>query len=100
MAFNPNAARSNSNRNTRDNDNGPQDDSWKAQGFLNLYLPNRDGKRTKLGAIPLKEGRPNEKKMLDWLKADPGRVNVILAKLEIEFRTSEPSEGSAFALED
>jgi hypothetical protein len=94
MAFNSNAARSNTG-------NAPaQNDNWKAQGFLNLYLPNKDGKRTKLGAIPLKEGKPNEAKMLAWLKEDPARVQVILSKLEIEFRSSEPTEGSSFNLDD
>lgn len=90
MAFSTNTARSN---NTQGNN-----DNWKAQGFLNLYLPNKDGKRTKLGAIPLKEGKPNEAKMLAWLKEDPSRVSVILEKLEVEFRSSEQTEGSAFDL--
>jgi hypothetical protein len=94
MAFQPNAARNDS----RNYDRNTQADNWKAAGFLNLYLPNMDGKRTKLGAIPLKEGKPNEKLMLDWLKEDPSRVQIILSKLEIEYRSSEPTEGSKFDL--
>lgn len=90
MAFNNSAARSNNNN----RNNNTQDDAWKAQGFLNLYVPNREGKRTKIGAIPLKDSKPNEKKILDWLKEDPKRVEVILENLEMEFRTSEPTEGS------
>jgi hypothetical protein len=83
-------------RNNRGNE--AQYDTWKAQGFLNLYLPNRDGKRTKLGAIPLKEGRPNEKALIEWLKEDSSRVEIILQKLELEYRSSEPTEGSKFDL--
>lgn len=76
----------------------PQNDSWKAQGFLNLYLPSKDGKRTKLGAIPLKQSNQREKSMLAWLNEDPKRVATILAKLEIEYRSAEPNEGSGFDL--
>lgn len=42
-----------------------QPDSWKAQGFINLYLPAKDGgKRRKLGAIPLKDSKPAEKLLM------------------------------------
>lgn len=91
MAFNNNSRSYNPNRSGNTNN---QDDAWKASGFLNLYVPNRDGKRTKIGAIPLKEARPSEKMLLDWLKEDPRRVATIKEHLEIEFRTSEPTEGS------
>ncbi len=75
-----------------------QNDSWKAQGFLNLYLPTKDGKRTKLGAIPLKESKANEKAMLAWLNEDPTRVATILSKLVIEYKSATPAEGSGFDL--
>lgn len=90
MAFN----RSNAQR----NDN-QQNDSWKAQGFLNLYLPSKEaGKRKKLGAIPLKENKASEKALLQWLNEDPSRVQQILAKLEIEFQSAVPGEASGFDL--
>ena len=73
-------------------------DAWKAQGFLNLYLPTKDGKRTKLGAIALKQSKANEAAMLKWLNEDPANAQKILAKLVIEFRTAEPAEGSGFDL--
>jgi hypothetical protein len=74
-------------------------DAWRAQGFLNLYLPSKDGgKRRKLGAIPLKKAKPSEGQLIDWLKEDPSRVKAILAKLEIEFQSSEPSDRAAFDL--
>ena len=71
-----------------------QNTDWKAQGFLNFYLP-MDGKRVKLGAIPLKESNArgvNEKKMLEWLNEDPSRVSKILAQLVIEFKPVETTE--------
>lgn len=73
-------------------------DSWKAQGFLNLYLPSKDGKRKKLGAIPLKESKASEKALLTWLNEDPSRVAAIMAKLEIEYQSATPADGSGFAL--
>ena len=42
----------------------PSNDNWKAQGFLNFYLPAKNGGRKKLGAIPLKESKGNEKALL------------------------------------
>jgi hypothetical protein len=92
MAFQSNQSTSRYNNTQQNND------QWKAQGFLNLYLPTKDGGRRKLGAIALKEAISTEKAMLDWLKEDPTRVQAILSKLEIEFRTAEPKEGSAFDL--
>ena len=89
MAFQPNTASAPA---------VPQNENWKAQGFLNLYLPAKDGKRMKLGSIPLKESKPSEKTMLAWLNEDPARVAVILAKLEIEYKSATPADGSGFDL--
>lgn len=90
MAFN----QSNAQRNDQANS-----DSWKAQGFLNLYLPSKEaGKRKKLGAIPLKESKASEKALLQWLNEDPSRAQQILAKLEIEFQSAVPGEASGFDL--
>lgn len=90
MAFQSNAAASN---------NAPSNDSWKAQGFLNFYLPAKNGARKKLGAIPLREAKTNEKALLAWLNEDPSRVAQILSKLEIEFQSALPADTSGFALE-
>ena len=93
MAFNPSAQRAVSPAVTGANTD------WKAQGFLNLYLPDPSGKKIKLGAIPLKESNVrgiNEKKMLAWLNEDPSRVSVILAKLTIEYRPVDEAESVGF----
>lgn len=73
-------------------------DNWKAQGFLNFYLPSKDGGRKKLGAIPLKEAKPNEKRLLEWLNEDPAHVQALMNKLEVEYQSAVQSEGSAFDL--
>lgn len=78
----------------------PTNDTWKAQGFLNLYLPAKDGgKRRKLGAIPLKDSKPAEKLLMAWLNEDPTRVTAILAKLEMEYQSASPADTSGFALD-
>ena len=74
-------------------------ESWKAQGFLNFYLPSKNGQRRKLGAIPLKESKANEKRLLAWLNEDPSRVTQILAKLEIEYQSAASNDEHAFALD-
>ena len=74
-------------------------ESWKAQGFLNFYLPAKNGQRRKLGAIPLKESKANEKRLLAWLNEDPSRVTQILAKLEIEYQSADSNDEHAFALD-
>lgn len=73
----------------------PANDSWKSQGFLNFYLPAKNGTRRKLGFIALKETKPNEKTLLDWLNEDPSRVATLLSKLEIDFQPAggEPMSG-------
>ena len=77
----------------------PSNDSWKAQGFLNFYLPSKTGGRKKLGAIPLREAKLNENQLLAWLNEDPSRVAKILATLEIEFQSALPADTTGFALD-
>lgn len=90
MAFNQsNAQRSNSNQ---------DNPAWKANGFLNLYLPSKDGGRRKLAGIPLKDSKPNEAAMRAWLEEDPSRVSTLLAKLEIEYQPATQAAGAGFDL--
>jgi hypothetical protein len=77
----------------------PSNENWKAQGFLNFYLPAKNGGRKKLGAIPLKESKGNEKALLAWLNEDPSRAAQILSKLEIEYQSALPADTSGFALD-
>lgn len=73
---------------------------WKSDAFLNLYLPSSDGKgRKKLGAIGLKAGKAAEKKLIEWLKADPTRVQAILGKLQLEFQVAQGDDAPGFALD-
>lgn len=74
-------------------------ENWKAQGFLNFYLPDKNGQRRKLGVIPLKESKANEKRLLAWLNEDPSRVTKILSKLEIDYQLATSNDDNAFDLD-
>ncbi len=100
------------NTNDRNNSNS-RDDSWKATGFINIFLPSREGGRVKLGAIPLKSAKPREKELADWLggkdipvtateaeKEDElhARMSKLINKLELEYTSAEPSDAKGFDL--
>ena len=75
-------------------------ESWKAAGFVNLYLPSTEGgKRKKLGAIPLRANKPSEAALLEWLKKDPANAAKLLSKLDIDFQSVEASAAIGFALD-
>lgn len=91
MAFNSNAAPAPTANTANSN--------WeKAAGFVNLYLPSKDGKRRKLGAIPLKMSKLNEKALLEWLESDEENVGKLASKLIIEYQSAQASEAHSFDL--
>ena len=93
MAFNTNTAAApsaSSNNNTQ---------SWeKAAGFVNLYLPSKDGKKRKLGAIPLKVSKAQEKALLEWLEEDEANVGKLSQKMIVEYQSAQANEAHAFDL--
>jgi hypothetical protein len=91
MAFNRNS-------NAQRNDAPAGDTQWKAQGFLNLYLPSKDGGRRKLGAIPLKDSKANEGALRAWLESDSDNLQILINKLEVEYQPATQAEGSSFDL--
>ncbi len=94
MAFNSNASRNNSSR------DDSREEAWKAQGFLNLYLPDaKTGNDRKLGAIPLRESKASEKALLAWLNENPERVAIIMSKLKITYQAVNKND-AGFALDD
>lgn len=96
MAFAKNNTNAGGDNNTAGSSNN---DNWKATGFLNIYLPARDGTRVKLGAIPLKTSKPREKELAEWLVEEPEhRCAVLLQKLEMEYASAEPSDSKGFDL--
>lgn len=96
MAFqlnnNTNAAQSNGNNQANDN--------WKAQGFLNFYLPSKDGGQKKLGAIPLRVSKPFEKQLLDMIAAEGEEavLTKLLDKIILNYQSAEVDPDNGFDL--
>ena len=60
----------------------------KAAGFINIMLPSKDGRRRKIGSIPLRASKANEKQLVEFLEADPANIETMIAKLIIEYQTA------------
>lgn len=74
------------------------DDSWKSQAFINFWLPAVNGGRRKLGSIPLKESKPAEKQLIDYLRQHPDSLTEILNGMEVDFQLADDVENSGFLL--
>jgi hypothetical protein len=78
----------------------PNSTDWKADGFLNFWLPSKvPGKNAKLGSIPLKLSKPAEEALIKRLAADPEYAKVLLSKMIVDYRSATPSDTSGFALD-
>ena len=47
-----------------------QNDDWKAQAFINIYVPAPNGGRRKIGSISLRESKPYEKAIIERLQEE------------------------------
>lgn len=81
MAFNTNAARSNQSQVANEN--------WRAQGFINIYLPTPDGGRRKIGSIPLKESKAYEAALLKRLSSDPLAIQKMQEAILLDFQLAD-----------
>lgn len=73
-----------------------QDDSWKAQGFINISIARPDGTKAKLSAIPLKDSRVSERNLRAWLEENPeANCATLLKALVIDYRPAD-GEGGGF----
>lgn len=72
-----------------------------AIGFVNLWLPAKNGGRSKLGAIPLKASDERHKALFDALSDETKIDQVkqrILELLQLDFQIVESGEGKHFDL--
>lgn len=66
--------------------NNGQDESWKAQAFLNVWINDpTSGKRIKIGAIPLREQVATHADLIEAMK-QPGAVDGLNNAVEIDFQ--------------
>ena len=75
------------------NNQAEQNESWKAQGFINIYVKVGEGKR-KVGSIPLKESKAFERALLERLQQEGG-VEAFAANLEIDFQIADKETKAA-----
>jgi hypothetical protein len=87
MAFNTGVQR---NQNTNA---AQQNDSWKAQAFINIYIPTPDGGKRKLGSIPLKDSKQFDAKMIERLKEEGG-LEALHDALIIDFQMADKEVSS------
>lgn len=75
-------------------------DSWKADAFLNLYLPGADGQPKKLGAIALHKRKKQDKQLIDALEGKNAEkvLEFILANLTANYQQADGSGAAGFAL--
>lgn len=91
---NGNAGNSGSNTSERN-------DNWKAHGFLNVYVANKSGGRSKLGFIPLKTSNARELQLSEWLAGDDeqkSRLNLLLSQCQFEFNIADTGDANHFDL--
>ena len=71
------------------------DTSWKADGFINVFVPaaNSPG-RSKIGFIPLYGSKEHERKLLEWLDAEPARIAKLTNNLTVNYVETDRIEGS------
>lgn len=65
-----------------------QDESWKAQAFLNIWVRRADNSRAKIGAIALKEQRSFDKALIERLQQEDG-VEALMGALELDFQMAD-----------
>ena len=77
---------------SNNNVSAPRDDNWKAQAFLNIYLPKPgvEGGRIKVGAIPLKNARKFDAKMIERLNhGGPEALQAFANCVEWDFQMAD-----------
>ena len=74
--------------------------SWRADGFINVSVPRKDGTAKRLGSLALRIGDDQEmKQLVGWLEDDPSRISKLLEKAIIDFRSAKPAHQGGLDLE-
>lgn len=81
--------------------NEVDDDSWKSQAFINIYLPS-DSKsgRTKLGVMNLKVAKAAEKYLIDLcLKGGAEALEIVKNNIILDFQMADAPANRGLILE-
>lgn len=68
--------------------NNTTNENWKAQAFINLWVPTAGGKRHKLGSIALKDSKQFDAKLIARLQEEGG-LEGLMNVLEVDFQMAE-----------
>lgn len=71
-----------------------QNDDWKAQAFINLYVPTPDGGKRKLGSIALRDSKPFEKAVIARLQEEGG-LEALREALIVDFQMADKEVGKS-----
>lgn len=67
-------------------------------GYLNFTVPNKNGKDRTLGTINL-DSSPHMATLVEWLKEDPSRAELLMARAKVTFKVAgEIDESAGFDL--
>ena len=70
-----------------------QNDNWKAQAFVNLYVPTPKGSKRKLGSIALKDSKPYEAALIKRLQEEGG-LEAFKDALIVDFQMADTEVSS------
>ena len=76
--------------------NQGQNDSWKSDRFINVWVPTRDGGRRKLGTFGLKKSKARDAALIERLDSNPDDIEALKAVLELSYESAEGSEDAQF----
>lgn len=63
-------------------------DKWKAQAFINIWVGGANGSRKKIGSIPLRDNKMFEAALIKRLQEE-GAVEAMMDALEIDFQMAD-----------
>ena len=61
-------------------------DSWKADAFINIHVPTKGGGSRKIGALPLHLSRNTDAKLIEFLDAGPENLEKLLMQLQLNYQ--------------
>lgn len=74
--------------------NNTNSQRWKASAYLNLYVTQKNGQRSKIGAIALYANRNNDARLMNWLNQDlEANAKKLLNNMEMTYVVVEEDSG-------
>jgi len=62
----------------------------KADRFINISVPTKDGSQVRLGSLALRESDPNQAKLIEWLDKNTDKnIKTLMGSVEVTYRSSE-----------